>query len=65
MTPTLRSGVGVDYKVGGFFLFLETGWLHTFRPMQDRQVNVISLFGGLKTDVTALKDNVARVIGVK
>lgn len=64
MTPTVRGGVGADYKIGGFFLFLEVGWLHTFRPVQERSVNVISLFGGLKTDVTALKNNVARVIGM-
>jgi len=64
MTPTLRGGVGADYKIGGFFLFIETGWLHNFRKIQERQVNAISLYGGLKTDVTKLKDNVVRVIGI-
>ena len=64
VTPTLRGGVGADYKIGGFFLFIETGWLHNFRHIQQRQVNVLSLYGGLKTDVTKLKDNVARVIGI-
>jgi len=65
LTPTLRSGVGADYKIGGFFLFLEMGWLHNFRQIQQRPVNVLTLFGGLKTDVTKLKDNVARVIGIE
>jgi len=65
LTPTLRSGVGADYKIGGFFLFLEMGWLHNFRHIQQRPVNILSLYGGLKTDVTKLKDNVARVIGIE
>ena len=64
ITPTLRAGVGANYKIGGFFLFIEMGWLHNFRNIQDRPVNVMSLYGGLKTDVTKLKDNVARVIGI-
>ncbi len=65
LTPTLRSGVGADYKIGGFFLFVEMGWLHNFQPIQQRSVNVMSLYGGLKTDVTKLKDNVARVMGIE
>lgn len=64
LTPTLRWGGGADYKVGGFFLFIETGWLHNFRNIQGRSVNVISLYGGLKTDVTRLKDNVVKVMGM-
>lgn len=65
LTPTLRGGGGADYNIGGFFLFVETGWLHHFRLIQQRPVNVLSVFGGLKTDVTKLKDNVARVIGIE
>lgn len=64
LTPTVRGGGGADYQIGGFFLFIEMGWLHNFRQMQQRPVNVLSLYGGLKTDVTKLKDNVARVIGL-
>ncbi|WP_188507583.1 hypothetical protein [Parapedobacter pyrenivorans] len=64
MTPTARGGLGADYKIGGFFLFVETGWLHNFRNIQRRPVNVVSLYAGLKTDVTKLKDNVARVMGI-
>ena len=63
MTPTMRAGVGADYQIGGFFLFVEAGWLHNFREIQNRQVNLISLYGGLKTDVTKLKDNLIRIIG--
>ncbi len=65
LTPSLRFGAGADYKIGGFLLFIEAGWLHNFRHMQDRPVHVISLYGGLKTDVTRLKDNVARVMGIE
>lgn len=64
LTPTLRGGAGADYQVGGFFLFIEAGWLHNFRQIQQRPVNILSVYGGLKTDVTRLKDNVARIIGV-
>ena len=65
ITPSLRGGVGADYKLGGFFLFIETGWLYNFRNIQERSVNVISLYGGIKTDVTRLKDNVAKVMGIE
>ncbi len=64
ITPALRGGVGADYKLGGFFLFLETGWLHNFTNIQNRSVNVVSLYGGIKTDVTRLKDNVVKVMGI-
>ncbi|GGC29889.1 hypothetical protein GCM10011386_22410 [Parapedobacter defluvii] len=65
LTPTLRAGVGADYKIGNFFLFLEAGWLHNFRNIQERQVNLLSMYGGLKTDVTALKNKVASVMGIQ
>jgi len=64
ITPTLRGGLGADYRIGGFFLFIETGWLHNFRHMQERRIHVVSLYGGLKTDVTRLKDNVVRIMGL-
>lgn len=63
LTPSMRAGIGADYKLGNFFLFLELGWLHNFRKIQDRPVHVISMFGGLKTDVTRIADNVVKVIG--
>ncbi|MFC7523353.1 hypothetical protein ACFQRK_05330 [Parapedobacter sp. GCM10030251] len=65
LTPTLRAGIGADYKIGGFFLLVEAGWLHNFRKIQDRQVNLLTVYGGLKTDVTTLKNNVARVMGIQ
>lgn len=65
LTPTLRAGVGADYKIGGFFLMIEAGWLHNFRKIQERPVNLLSVYGGLKTDVTTLKNNVARVMGIQ
>lgn len=64
ITPTLRVGAGADYKIGGFFLMLEAGWLHNFRNIQNRQVNLLMWYGGLKTDVTTLKNNVVRIIGI-
>ena len=64
LTPTLRGGMGTSYQIGGFFLFIEAGWLHNFRHIQQRPVNVLSLYGGLKTDVTKLADKVVHVISV-
>lgn len=64
MTPSLRAGVGADIKLGKFYLFLEGAWLHNFRNMQERPVHVFSIYGGLKTDVTRLADNVTKAIGI-
>ncbi|WP_257668246.1 hypothetical protein [Parapedobacter tibetensis] len=65
VTPSMRSGMGVDYKLGGFFLFIEGGWLYNFRNIQDRPVNVISCYGGLKTDVTRLGNRVSQALGIE
>lgn len=62
LSPALRGGVGADYKLGGFYLFVEAGWLHSFRKIQERPVHIISMYGGLKTDVTRIADNVIKVI---
>lgn len=62
MTPTLRTGVGADYRLGRVSLFVETSWLYQFRKIQQRPVHVITLYGGLKTDVTKLAGDVVRVI---
>lgn len=65
MTPTFKIGAGADYKLGRSFLFLELGWSHNFIKIQDRSVNVLAVFGGVKTDVTRIADTVAKVVGVE
>ena len=61
LTPSLRTGLGTDYRLGRVYLFVETSWLYQFRPIQNRSVNVITLYGGLKTDVTKLASDVVKV----
>jgi hypothetical protein len=62
MTPTIRTGLGADYRLGRVSLFVETSWLYQFRQIQNRPVHVITLYGGLKTDITKLAGDVVRVI---
>lgn len=64
ITPSLRAGVGANIKLGNFYLFLEGAWLHNFVNIQNRPVHVFSMYGGLKTDVTRLADNVTKAIGI-
>lgn len=63
LTPTIRTGANVEYKLGNFYLYLETSWLHHFTHMQDRPVNVITVYGGLKTNITVFADKVVQVFG--
>lgn len=62
ISPAFKIGVGSDYKFKGFFLGMEIGYLHNFRNMQERPVNVLNIMVGLKSDITKLKDKVVDVI---
>ena len=53
-TGGVRAGVGAHFQSGNFNLFLEATWMHNFQDMQAHQVHVISLYGGLKTDITSV-----------
>lgn len=64
ITPSLRAGTGANIRLGNFYLFVEGAWLHNFTRIQDRSVHVFSIYGGLKTDVTRLADNVTKAIGI-
>src|SRR5690606_37741599 len=46
--PALRAGAGVDYKLGNVYLFLESGYLLHGSKVQNRPIQVISLYGGLR-----------------
>jgi len=54
----IRGGLGAHYKIGGFYLFAETGWLHSFHQIQKRNVNILTVHGGLKTNITGLANKV-------
>jgi len=59
-----KLGAGADYKFNGFFLGLELGYLHNFRKIQDRPVNIFTVMIGLKSDITQIGDKVIDVIGI-
>jgi hypothetical protein len=60
--PALRAGAGADYKLGNVFLFVETGYLLHSAKMQDRPIQVLSIYGGLKTNITRVADKVVEII---
>lgn len=55
-TGGLRGGMGAHYQMGDFYLFVESAYVRNFREMQGSDLSVITLHGGLKTDVTKLID---------
>ncbi len=57
-----RVGVGADYKFKGFFVFADFGWLHGFRSIQDRPLNIATVYIGLKTDITRMADKVVSTV---
>lgn len=62
VSPTWRTGIGVDYQANGFFLFFEMGWSHNFVKIQGRTLNMMVLFVGLKTDVSRIAEKVIKII---
>lgn len=60
--PALRAGAGADYRLGNVFVFVETGYLLHSSKMQDRPIQVLSIYGGLKTNITRVADKVVEII---
>ncbi|WP_134090335.1 hypothetical protein [Olivibacter sp. XZL3] len=58
-----RISAGADYKLNSFFVYVDAGLLHSFSKIQSRPLNVLSLYVGLKTDITRVADKVAGVLG--
>ncbi|QNL48445.1 hypothetical protein H8S90_16820 [Olivibacter sp. SDN3] len=56
-----RISAGADYKFKGFFIYFDTGWMHSFGSIQDRPLNILSFYVGLKTDITNVADRVITV----
>lgn len=57
-----RMGFGADYKFKGFFVFADFGWLHSFKSIQDRPLNIATVYIGLKTDITRVADKVISTV---
>lgn len=62
MTPGLRLGGGTEYQLGNVCLFLELSHLYNFRNTQERPTGVISMYGGLKTNITRVADKVIEIM---
>lgn len=62
MTPGFRLGAGSEYQLGNVYLFLEFSYLHNFRRIQERPTGVLTLYGGLKTNITRVADKVIGII---
>ncbi len=57
-----RVSFGADYKFRGFFLYLDAGWMHSFAKVQDRPLNIISVYVGVKTDITGVASRVMTIL---
>lgn len=57
-----RVSAGADYKFKGFFLYVDAGWMHSFAKIQDRPLNILSFYVGLKTDITGVANRVATIL---
>lgn len=53
-TGTIRLGLGAEYNFGDFVMFGESGYLHNFRELQARPVNVVPFYFGLKSDISGV-----------
>lgn len=62
LSPGLRLGTGSEYQLGNVYLFLELSYLYNFRHIQERPNGVISMYGGLKTNITRVADKVIEII---
>lgn len=58
ITIGLRGGMGAHYQMGDFYLFIESAYVRNFQEMQGNHLSVITLHGGLKTDVTKLVEKI-------
>lgn len=58
LTGGLRGGVGAHYQFGDFYLFIESAYIRNFQKIQGNHLSVVTLHGGLKTDVTKLVDKI-------
>lgn len=49
-----KAGLGLDYSLGGFVLFLQGGYIHNFSKVQNREVNIFPVFIGAKSNITGV-----------
>lgn len=57
-----RIGMGADYKFKGFYVFADMGLLQGFREIQERPLSIMTVYVGLKTDITRVADKVVETV---
>ena len=53
-SATFKGGLGLDYSIGAFTLFVEGSYIYNFKSVQERNIEAIPVFGGLKSDVSTI-----------
>src|SRR5690606_29798082 len=62
MTPGARIGTGSSYQLGNVRVFLDLSYLYNFRKTQDRPTQILTVYGGLRTNITRVADKVIELI---
>ncbi|RYE26077.1 MAG: hypothetical protein EOP42_21010 [Sphingobacteriaceae bacterium] len=53
-TASAKAGLGIDYSLGGFVVFLQGGYIHNFSKVQNQNVNIFPAYLGLKSNITGI-----------
>ena len=61
-TVSARLGTGSHYQWGNVRIFADVSYLYSFRNMQGRPVHILTVYGGLRTNVTRVADRVVEII---
>lgn len=56
-----KVSAGADYKLKGFFIYTDLGLMHGFAKVQQKPLNILSFYIGLKSDITYVADKVVTV----
>lgn len=61
-TGSARLGSGIHYQLGNVRLFADVSYLYNFRNTQGATTQVLTLYGGIRTNVTQVADRVIEII---
>ncbi|MGI4020515.1 MAG: hypothetical protein ACRYFA_03345 [Janthinobacterium lividum] len=53
-TASAKAGLGIDYSLGGFVVFLQGGYIRNFSKVQNLDVNIFPAYLGLKSNITGI-----------
>ena len=61
-TGSVRLGSGAHYQLGNVRLFADVSYLHNFRETQGASTQVLTIYGGIRTNITQVADRVIEII---